>query len=37
MLVGNALPLRNIPLGAQVHNVEFQPGSGELARSANAT
>jgi large subunit ribosomal protein L2 len=35
ILVGNALPLRNIPLGAQVHNVEFQPGSGgQLARSA---
>jgi large subunit ribosomal protein L2 len=37
ILVGNALPLRNIPLGAQVHNVEFQPGSGgQLARSAGA-
>lgn len=37
VLVGNALPLRNIPLGAQVHNVEFQPGSGgQLARSAGA-
>nr|YP_010564925.1 ribosomal protein L2 [Chlamydomonas chlamydogama]UZA61928.1 ribosomal protein L2 [Chlamydomonas chlamydogama] len=35
ILVGNSLPLRNIPLGAQVHNVEFQPGSGgQLARSA---
>ena len=35
ILVGNALPLRNIPLGAEVHNVEFQPGSGgQLARSA---
>jgi large subunit ribosomal protein L2 len=33
--VGNSLPLRNIPLGAEVHNVEFQPGSGgQLARSA---
>lgn len=37
ILVGNALPLRNIPLGAEVHNVEFQPGSGgQLARSAGA-
>lgn len=37
MLVGNSLPLRNIPLGAQVHNVEFQAGSGgQLARSAGA-
>jgi large subunit ribosomal protein L2 len=26
---------RNIPLGAEIHNVEFQPGSGgQLARSA---
>jgi large subunit ribosomal protein L2 len=33
--VGNALPLRNIPLGSEIHNVEFQPGSGgQLARSA---
>jgi large subunit ribosomal protein L2 len=33
--IGNSLPLRNIPLGTAVHNVEFQPGSGgQLARSA---
>jgi large subunit ribosomal protein L2 len=33
--IGNALPLRNIPLGTEVHNVEFQPGSGgQLARAA---
>lgn len=38
ILVGNALPIRNIPLGAQVHNVEFQPGSGgQLARSAGSS
>jgi len=37
ILVGNTLPLRNIPLGAEVHNVEFSPGSGgQLARSAGA-
>jgi large subunit ribosomal protein L2 len=37
ILVGNSLPLRNIPLGAEIHNVEFQPGSGaQLARSAGA-
>lgn len=37
IFVGNALPLRNIPLGAEIHNVEFQPGSGgQLARSAGA-
>jgi large subunit ribosomal protein L2 len=35
IFVGNALPLRNIPLGSEIHNVEFQPGSGgQLARSA---
>jgi large subunit ribosomal protein L2 len=33
--VGNALPLRNIPLGTVVHNVELQPGKGgQMARSA---
>ncbi len=33
--VGNALPLRNIPLGTIVHNVELQPGrGGQMARSA---
>nr|UCS09665.1 ribosomal protein L2 [Oedocladium prescottii] len=32
---GNCLPLRNIPLGTELHNVEFQPGSGgKLARAA---
>lgn len=37
ILVGNSLPLRNIPLGAEIHNVEFQPGSGgQLGRSAGA-
>jgi large subunit ribosomal protein L2 len=33
--LGNALPLKNIPLGTVVHNVELQPGrGGQLARSA---
>ena len=32
---GNALPLRNIPLGTQVHNVELQKGKGgQIVRSA---
>jgi len=32
---GNALPLRNIPLGTMVHNVELTPGKGgQLGRSA---
>lgn len=35
---GNALPLRNIPLGTQVHNVELKPGKGgQIARSAGAS
>ena len=33
--VGNALPLRNIPVGTIVHNVELKPGKGgQLARAA---
>ena len=32
---GNALPLREIPIGAVVHNIEFNPGKGgKIARSA---
>ncbi len=32
---GNALPLRDIPLGTQLHNIELIPGKGgQLARSA---
>jgi large subunit ribosomal protein L2 len=35
--VGNALPLANMPVGTQIHNVELQPGrGGQLARSAGA-
>jgi len=34
---GNCLPLRNIPVGSQVHCVELQPGRGaQIARSAGA-
>ena len=34
---GNALPLRSIPIGTEVHCVEMQPGKGaQLARSAGA-
>ena len=33
--VGNALPLKNIPLGTSIHNVELVPGrGGQIARSA---
>ena len=32
---GNALPLRKIPLGARVHNIELKPGKGaQLVRAA---
>ncbi|MFO7288147.1 MAG: 50S ribosomal protein L2 [Gammaproteobacteria bacterium] len=35
---GNAMPLRNIPVGTQVHCVELKPGKGgQLARSAGAS
>jgi large subunit ribosomal protein L2 len=34
---GNALPLGNIPLGTQVHNVELTPGrGGQIVRAAGA-
>lgn len=34
---GNALPLRHIPVGTVVHNVELKPGKGgQLARSAGS-
>ncbi|PYM97674.1 MAG: 50S ribosomal protein L2 [Candidatus Rokuibacteriota bacterium] len=37
ILPGNALPIRNIPVGTLVHNVELQPGRGaQLCRSAGA-
>ncbi|MDR3126539.1 MAG: 50S ribosomal protein L2 [Rickettsiales bacterium] len=33
--IGNALPLRNIPMGTIIHNIEMKPGhGGQLARSA---
>lgn len=36
--VGNALPLGNIPLGTNVHNVELVPGKGgQIVRSAGAS
>ncbi|WP_059105439.1 50S ribosomal protein L2 [Shouchella shacheensis] len=34
---GNALPLKNIPVGTVIHNVELRPGKGgQLVRSAGA-
>ncbi len=35
--VGNALPLKDIPVGINIHNVELQPGAGgKIARAAGA-
>jgi len=35
IIPGNALPLRVIPLGTQIHNIELKPGKGgQLVRSA---
>ena len=34
---GNSLPLRNIPLGTEIHNIELKPGKGgQLVRSAGS-
>ena len=36
--VGNTLPLRNIPIGSNVHCIEMKPGKGaQMARSAGAS
>ncbi len=36
--IGNALPLKNIPVGTVVHNVEMKPGKGgQIARSAGTS
>jgi large subunit ribosomal protein L2 len=33
--IGNAMPLREVPLGTDVHNIELKPGKGgQMARSA---
>jgi large subunit ribosomal protein L2 len=35
ILVGNALPLKNIPAGTVIHNIELRPGKGaQMARAA---
>jgi large subunit ribosomal protein L2 len=35
ILVGNTLPLKGIPLGTEVHNIELKPGKGgQIARAA---
>jgi large subunit ribosomal protein L2 len=36
--IGNAMPLREVPLGTSVHNVELIPGKGgQMARSAGVS
>jgi large subunit ribosomal protein L2 len=38
ILVGNALPLKKIPAGTVVHNIELRPGKGgQMARSAGSS
>ncbi len=38
IIVGNALPLKEMPLGSFIHNVELKPGKGgQLGRSAGAS
>jgi large subunit ribosomal protein L2 len=35
ILPGNTLPMKNIPLGTQIHNIEMRPGKGgQMVRSA---
>ena len=35
ILIGNSLPLKNIPLGTMVHNIEMKKGKGgQMARAA---
>ncbi len=36
--VGNCMPLRNVPVGTQVHCIEMRPGKGaQMARAAGAS
>lgn len=38
IVVGNALPLQNIPVGTVLHNIELKPGKGaQMVRSAGAS
>jgi large subunit ribosomal protein L2 len=37
IVTGNALPLKNIPAGTLIHNIELRPGKGgQMARSAGS-
>ena len=36
--IGNSMPLKNIPIGTVIHNVELKPGKGaQIARSAGSS
>ena len=36
--IGNALPMKNMPLGTNIHNIEMQPGQGgKISRSAGSS
>lgn len=38
IVTGNALPLKNIPVGTIIHNIEMKPGKGgQMVRSAGAS
>ncbi len=38
IILGNALPLKSIPVGTVIHNVELKPGKGaQMVRSAGAS
>nr|AYC64539.1 ribosomal protein L2 [Pseudoderbesia arbuscula] len=38
ILIGNTLPLKNIPLGTEIHNIELIPGrGGQLVKSAGTS
>ncbi len=38
IMVGNALPLKNVPVGTLIHNLELRPGrGGQLVRSAGGS
>jgi len=38
ILIGNTLPLKSIPLGTAIHNIELKPGrGGQLVRSAGGS
>jgi large subunit ribosomal protein L2 len=38
ILIGNALPIKNIPAGTTIHNIELKPGKGgQMVRTAGAS